>query len=66
MKLELPRQILNALLDDLNTPQSIHEMHQLFNNEKFDELRNACTFFGFSSKDIKESVSNTSGVIRKG
>ena len=52
----LPRQILNALVDDLNTPQSIHEMHQLFNNEKFDELRNACTFFGFSSKDTKESA----------
>ena len=51
---ELPRQILNALVDDLNTPQSIHEMHQLFNNEKFDELRNACTFFGFSSKVKKE------------
>jgi len=31
-------------------------MHQLFNNEKFDELRNACTFFGFSPKDIKEST----------
>ena len=53
---ELPRQILNALVDDLNTPQSIHEMHQLFNNEKFDELRNACTFFGFSSKVTKESA----------
>ncbi len=52
----LPRQILNALVDDLNTPQSIHEMHQLFNNEKFDELRNACTFFGFSSKVTQESV----------
>ena len=52
----LPRQILNALVDDLNTPQSIHEMHQLFNNERFDELRNACTFFGFSSKDTKESA----------
>ncbi len=52
----LPRQILNALADDLNTPQSIHEMHQLFNNEKFDELRDACTFFGFSSKDTKESA----------
>ncbi len=52
----LPRQILNALVDDLNTPQSIHEMHQLFNNEKFDELRDACTFFGFSSKDTKESA----------
>ena len=52
----LPRQILNALVDDLNTPQSIHEMHQLFNNEKFDELRNACTFFGFYSKDTKESA----------
>ena len=45
----LPKQILDALVDDLNTPQSIHEMHQLFNNEKFNELRNACTFFGFSS-----------------
>ena len=52
----LPRQSLNALLDDLNTPRSIHEMHQLFNNEKFDELRNACTFFGFSSKVLKESA----------
>ena len=52
----LPRQILNALVDDLNTPQSIHEMHQLFKNEKFDELRNACTFFGFSSKVTKESA----------
>ena len=52
----LPRQILNALMDDLNTPLSIHEMHQLFNNEKFDELGNACTFFGFSSKDTKEST----------
>ncbi len=52
----LPRQILDALLDDLNTPQSIHEMHQLFNNEKFDELRNATTFFGFSSTGINESV----------
>jgi cysteinyl-tRNA synthetase len=31
-------------------------MHQLFNNEKFDELRNACRFFGFSSIDTKESV----------
>ncbi len=53
---ELPRQILNALLDDLNTPQSIHEMHHLFNSKKFDELRNACMFFGFSSKDIKKNV----------
>tara|TARA_B100000989_G_C19283452_1_gene361248 strand:- start:40 stop:591 length:552 start_codon:yes stop_codon:yes gene_type:complete len=52
----LPMQILNALLDDLNTPQSIYEMHQLFNNEKFDDLRNACTFFGFSSTDTKDSV----------
>ena len=43
-------------MDDLNTPQSIHEMHQLFNNEKFDELRNACTFFGFSSKASKASA----------
>ena len=43
-------------MDDLNTPQSIHEMHQLFNNEKFDELRNACRFFGFSSKVTKESA----------
>ena len=52
----LPMQILNALLDDLNTPQSIYEMHRLFNNEKFDDLRNACTFFGFSSTDTKDSV----------
>ena len=58
-------QILNALLDDLNTPQSIYEMHQLFNNEKFDDLSNACRFFGFSSEDIKDGVSIPPDIYEK-
>jgi len=61
----LPMQILHALLDDLNTPQSIHEMHQLFNNEKFDDLSNACRFFGFSSKDVKDGVSIPPDIYEK-
>tara|TARA_Y100001968_G_scaffold291426_1_gene295827 strand:- start:207 stop:1574 length:1368 start_codon:yes stop_codon:yes gene_type:complete len=64
-KTDLPRQILNALLDDLNTPLSIHEMHQLFNSEKFDDLRNACVFFGFASIDIKEGVVIPSELSKK-
>mgnify|MGYP003297080960 CR=1 FL=1 len=53
---DLPKQVLNALLDDLNTPLSIHEMHQLYNNEKFDNLANACAFFGLVRKDRKDSL----------
>ena len=52
----LPKQVLNALLDDLNTPLSIHEMHQLFNNGKFNDLTDACAFFGFLTKDGKNSM----------
>ena len=32
------------------------QLQQIFEHLKFEELRNACTFFGFSSKDINESV----------
>ena len=53
---DLPKKVLNALLDDLNTPLSIHEMHQLFNNEEFDNLTNACEFFGFVAKDEKGTL----------
>ena len=53
---DLPKKVLNALLDDLNTPLSIHEMHQLFNNGKFDDLTDACDFFGFITKDTKGSL----------
>ena len=53
---DLPKKVLNALLDDLNTPLSIHEMHQLFNKEKFDDLTDACEFFGLVAKDKKGSL----------
>ena len=53
---DLPKKVLNALLDDLNTPLSIHEMHQLFNKGKFDDLTDACEFFGFVTKDQKGSL----------
>ena len=62
---DLPKKVLNALLDDLNTPQSLHEMHQLFNNGKFDDLTNACKFFGFVSRDIKVNVKITSELSKK-
>ena len=52
----LPKKVLNALLDDLNTPLSIHEMHQFFNNGKFDDLTSASTFFGFLLKDKKDNL----------
>ena len=44
------------MLDDLNTPLSIHEMHQLFNKGKFDDLTDACEFFGFVAIDKKGSL----------
>ncbi len=53
---DLPKKVLNALLDDLNTPLSIHEMHQLFNKGQFDDLTEACEFFGFVAKDKKGSL----------
>ena len=51
-----PKQVLNALLDDLNTPLSVHEMHQLYNNGKLDDLASACAFFGLVPKDRKDSL----------
>ena len=62
---DLPKKVLIALLDDLNTPLSIHEMHQLFNNGKFDDLTNACEFFGFTSKNIKNSLEISSELSKK-
>ena len=50
---ELPKQVINALLDDLNTPLSIHEMHQLFNKGNYQDLGNVCEFFGFVTKGLK-------------
>ena len=50
---ELPKQVINALLDDLNTPLSIHEMHQLFNKGNYQDLGNVCAFFGFVTKGLK-------------
>ena len=61
----LPKKVLNALLDDLNTPLSIHEMHQLFNNGKFDDLTCASTFFGFLPKDRKDNLQISPDLSRK-
>ncbi len=51
---ELPKQVINALLDDLNTPLSIHEMHQLYNKGNYQDLGNVCAFFGFLSKGLND------------
>ena len=62
---ELPKQVINALLDDLNTPLSIHEMHQLFNKGNYQDLGNVCAFFGFLSKGLKDVSKITPELSKK-
>ena len=61
----LPKKVLNTLLDDLNTPLSIYEMHQLYKNEKFDDLTDACAFFGFVPKGRKDNLSISPELSKK-
>jgi cysteinyl-tRNA synthetase len=45
---EVPGTVLNALSDDLNTPQAIAELHKLDRNGEFEAMRSALEFLGFS------------------
>jgi cysteinyl-tRNA synthetase len=44
----VPSGIIEALSDDLNTPAAISDLHKLFRMEKYEELRAALNFLGFS------------------
>jgi cysteinyl-tRNA synthetase len=43
----VPGPVLDALLDDLNTPKAIVEMHKLHRAGHWDHLRSALNFLGF-------------------
>jgi cysteinyl-tRNA synthetase len=46
--LALPATIVEALSDDLNTPQAISELHKVYRNRDFAGMLAALRFFGFS------------------
>jgi len=48
---ELPGPVLNSLLDDLNTPLAIFEIHKMFNSGDIGGGNISCEFFGFKLKD---------------
>ena len=49
----IPGHMLDALCDDLNTPKAITAMHELHSAGKWDELRAALNFLGFSGDRAK-------------
>ena len=49
----LPGPVLDALLDDLNTPKAIAEMHRLHSAGHWESLRAALGFLGFSGDRAK-------------
>ena len=49
----VPGQVLDALMDDLNTPKAIAEMHRLHSAGHWGGLRATLSFFGFSAERSK-------------
>jgi cysteinyl-tRNA synthetase len=59
---KLPGSFLDALLDDLNTPKAITELHKLHSAGRWGELRAALQFLGFSGERAKiERVASADG-----
>jgi cysteinyl-tRNA synthetase len=50
---KLPGPFLDALMDDLNTPKAITELHKLHGAGRWGELRAALRFLGFSGERAK-------------
>jgi cysteinyl-tRNA synthetase len=50
---EVPGPVLDALMDDLNTPKAITEMHRLHSEGHWGSLRAALGFLGFSGERAK-------------
>jgi cysteinyl-tRNA synthetase len=67
----VPDPVLDALIDDLNTPKAITEMHRLHSAGHWDHLRAALYFLGFSGKRseiprIAETVGTAAGTAHVG
>jgi cysteinyl-tRNA synthetase len=60
-----PGGVLDALMDDLNTPKAITEMHRLHSAGKWNELRAALGFLGFSGEraNIERVKADDEGVV---
>jgi len=51
--------ILDALLDDLNTPAAIRELHRLCNDDNSVEFSDALRFFGLLSDQVTQALEMT-------
>ena len=51
---DLPQPVFRALLDDLNSPLAISEIHKMFNSGNLIDANASCTFFGFNLNETKE------------
>jgi cysteinyl-tRNA synthetase len=61
----VPGGVLDALMDDLNTPKAITEMHRLHSAGRWNELRAALRFIGFSGEraNIERVKADDEGVV---
>jgi cysteinyl-tRNA synthetase len=59
----IPGHVLDALLDDLNTPKAITELHKLHSAGHWGHLRAALSFLGFSAERSK--IGRTASAVGK-
>jgi cysteinyl-tRNA synthetase len=45
-KENLPEEVYNSLLDDLNTPQALSHMHSYYSNKEYEKLQNSIEILG--------------------
>ena len=50
----IPQPVFRALLDDLNSPLAISEIHKMFNSGNLIDANESCTFFGFNLNGSKK------------
>jgi len=61
----LPEPVLNSLLDDLNTPLAISEIHKMFNSGDISGGNISCEFFGFKLKEKEKENYLRLELVRK-
>ena len=54
---DIPQPVFKALLDDLNSPLAISEIHKMFNSGDLIDANESCTFFGFNLNETKKKNS---------
>ena len=54
---DIPQPVFRALLDDLNSPLAISEIHKMFNSGDLIDANESCTFFGFNLNETKKKNS---------